>query len=266
MPKISELSIAETLDVSNEDLLILVDKNTSETRKITVGDFVQVLANMLGIPVEDDAEDDNVNNYPRTSTQVCGQTVTRTNPEYKIYGDQYEVSDDAIELTFAYNAYAIASRFVVVARTEKSGIPGHKDEIIFDTGMRSGSATVTLCKPVNANKVVVFISSDVSSSHSYTLTCTDTECKIQPTLVPVTATPTSTPAPTPTVTPTSRSLGYIAATPTATTTPTPTPSITPSITPTISVTPTLTPTISVTPSITPSITPSVTPTLTPTTS
>ena len=265
MPKISELSIAETLDVSNEDLLILVDKNTNETRKITVGDFIQVIAHMLGVSVRDDAEDANVNDYPRTSTQTCGQTVTRTNPQYKIYGDQYEVSDDAIELTFAYNAYSIASRFVVVARTENS-VGGYTDRILFDTGMVSGSDTVTLCKPVNANKVVVFISSDVSSSHSYTLTCTDTACNIEPTQIPVTPTPTSTPAPTPTVTPTSRSLGYIAATPTSTTTPTPTPSITPSITPTISVTPSITPTISVTPSITPTITQTTTPTVTPTTS
>jgi hypothetical protein len=275
MPKISELAISQALDITNEDLLVVVDSETNGTKKIRIGDFIQVVASALGIELSEDAGGSFLpqDRIPFPSKQTCGTAVTRTGTALKrAYGDTYDVNAGAITITLAYNTYGIANRFTVIA--EKDSFLGTDNsaqevfrEVLFDTAEEiTDTSTITICKPVGATRVVVYVTSTHASSHTYTLTCTDTECEVSRASLPVTPTPTSTPAPTPTVTPTSRSAGYIAATPTATTTPTPTISVTPTISPTISVTPTVTPTVSVSPTPTISVTPSVTPTLTPTTS
>ncbi len=275
MPKISELAIAQALDITNEDLLVVVDSETNGTKKIRIGDFIQVVASALGIDVKEDASAGLLpqDKVPFPTKQTCGTTVTRTGTDLKrAYGDSYDVSPGEITITLAYNTYGIANRFTVIAETDSFlGLDNTAQEvsreILFDTTEEiTDVSTITICKPKGASRVVVYVTSTHASSHTYTLTCTDTQCVVATTPLPVSPTPTSTPAPTPTVTPTSRNAGYIAATPTATTTPTPTISVTPTISPTISVTPTVTPTVSVSPTPTISVTPSVTPTLTPTTS
>ncbi len=273
MPKISELAIAQALDITNDDLLVVVDSENNGTKKVKIGDFIQVVASALGIEMSEDAGASLLaqDKVPFPSKQVCGTEITRTGTALKrAYGDTYDVSPNAITITLAYNTYGIANRFTVIA--EKDSFLGTDNsaqevvrEVLFDTAEEiTDTSTITICKPIGATRVVVYVTSTHASSHTYTLTCTDTECEVPRPSLPVTPTPTRTPAPTPTVTPTSRTAGYIAATPTATTTPTPTISVTPTISPTISVTPSITPTISAspTPTVTPTI--SVTPTLTPT--
>ena len=273
MPKISELAIAQALDITNDDLLVVVDSENNGTKKVKIGDFIQVVASALGIDVKEDAGASLLpqDKVPFPSKQVCGTEVTRTGTALKrAYGDTYDVSAGEITITLAYNTYGIANRFTVIAETDSFlGLDNTAQqvsrEVLFDTTEEiTDNSTITICKPKGATRVVVYVTSTHASSHTYTLTCTDTQCVVATTPLPVSPTPTSTPAPTPTVTPTPRTGGYIAATPTATTTPTPTISVTPTISPTISVTPTITPTISVSPTPTISVTPTVTPTLTPT--
>ena len=264
MPKISELSIAQSLDISNDDLLVIVDSETSTTRKIAIKDFAKVIAQILNITVDNDAGSNNPAPKPQPVEQVCGQTITRLNPD-PLHIDAYTVSANEISLTFAYNTYNIGNRFTVIAEsTSFVDATETYREVLFDTNDEVvANTSVTLCKPKGATKIVVYVKSGSSSSHSYTLTCTNNACSVSTTPIALTPTPTATPQVTPTVTPTLRDSGYIEATPTATPTSSPTPSITPSITPsttpTISITPSTTPTISVTPSTTPTI--SVTPTI-----
>ena len=264
MPKISELAVAQILDISNDDLLVIVDKQTSTTKKIAIKDFAYVIAEILNIDIEKDAGVDNPIANPDIVDRTCGDTVSPSSPGVMNI-DKYTVSPDEISLTFTYQAFSLSKSFSIVAESDSytDGSPATHREFLYSAKGVSGGETIEICKPVGFNRVLVYVESPSASTYEYTLTCTDTACTIDPTSIAASPTPTSTPAPTPTVTPTARDAGYIAATPTATTTPTPTVTPTVTVTPTISITPSVTPTISITPSITSSPTPTKTPTPTP---
>lgn len=250
MPKISELDLANALNVSNDDLLVLVDSETSSTRKIKVIELAAVIANILDIPLKKNIGEDLLTSYPLPRNRTLGTQVSvKGMPTAKLL-DNYSVSEDSRQYTFTYNTYNLPNRFIVVAESPHIQNSVY-NTILFDTSSEiTGSSTVTLCKPAGATAIKIYISSQTQSSFSYTLTDNKTDCVIAVTSIPSSPTPTETPIVTPTPSPTAVNDGWIEATPTVTPTVTTTPSVTPSNTPTISLsaTPTSTPTATVTPS------------------
>jgi len=49
MPKISELVQATAANINNDDLLLIVDKKTQETKQIDILEFAKVIASILDI-------------------------------------------------------------------------------------------------------------------------------------------------------------------------------------------------------------------------
>lgn len=252
MPKISELDLASALNVSNDDLLVLVDHETSSTRKIKVIELAAVIANILDIPLKKNVGEDLLTSYPLPRNRTLGTEVSVNGMSSTKLVDNYSVSEDSGQYTFTYTTHSLPNRFIVVAETPHIQNSVY-NTVLFDTSAEiTGSSTVTLCKPAGATKIKVYISSKTQSSFVYTLSDNETDCVIAVTSIPSSPTPTETPIVTPTPSPTAVDDGWIEATPTVTptitTTPSVTPSNTPTNTPTISLSATTTPTATVTPS------------------
>ena len=214
MPKISELEIANALDVNNDDLLVIVDRATSTTRQLPIREFAKVIANILNINIENDAGGNLAESVPDPIRRTCGTMVSRDYMPYKVLVDEYEVTADSVLLELSYNTFNIGNRITVVG--ESASGAGIK---LYDTGreISTGNATIniSICKPLGINTIKVYIRSEALASYEYVLTCTTTACDYVPTITPnITptcsatppATPDSTPnftlTPTPTVTPT----------------------------------------------------------------
>jgi hypothetical protein len=147
--------------------------------------------------------------------------------------------------------------------------------IYFPSGLQgSGTLNVTIAitHPFTTTKGGILIVSDVFTSKTNSLNCSESTPTPTPTATPTeeptptpTATPTEEPTPTPTATPTEEPTPTPTATPTEeptpTVEPTPTPTVEPTPTPTEEPTPTPTPTEDATP--TPTVEPTPTPTETP---
>jgi hypothetical protein len=248
MPKISELNVASAADINNDDLLIVVDKKTQQTKQITVLEFARVMASVLGINIQTDAGGDVLERRPLAVNRTCGTTVSVDRMASKVMIDQYLFDGRSETLSMTYDMKVEKKRITIVGKYDKDDTSSillyDTDKYVSDTG------SFSFCKPTGMSAVEVYIRCETLSHFEYTLICTRSECDIyqDPAATPTTS---STPLATPTVTPTEVDFSVVDPTPTPSVTSSPTPSVTPSVTPTISLTPSVTSTYTAAPTATP---------------
>jgi len=222
MPKISELTTALASDINNDDLLVIVDKYTGETKNMPITEFAKVMADILGVDITGDAGEDKFERPVLPRLRNCGTKVVLQKMISSTMVDRYRFDTNSNTFTITYDTYLIGNRITLYA---SSSLNPSQKVMLFDTGGEiSGQGSATFCKDAGYDIIDVYIRSKSLASFEYTLSCGLGTCDyVQP--IPVTPTPSYTPPVTPTVTATNLVIEPIVdPTPTPTTTNTPTPS------------------------------------------
>lgn len=228
MPKISELVQATAANINNDDLLLIVDKKTQETKQIDILEFAKVIASILDIKIKQDAGADRLERRPLPANRICGQKVSVDKMISVVMVDRFSFAGNSETITMNYNMSVEKKRITIVGRYGKHSAGSI---VLYDTEKGvSGPGSITFCKYVGITTVDIYIRSKSRSGFEYTLVCGGEEC-VQYNEPIITATPTATPYPTPTPTATQIDFSLVDPSPTPSPTPSLTPSLTPSITP-----------------------------------